>query len=144
MSFSYTGNPSSSDKDAVRFHIRDTVAATKEFEDEEILYMLSTKGSVRGAVVLALKTLAAKYATAVDKAVGDLRLSLSQKHAQYMALIGEFEAEVAMVAIPFAGGISRASKDTYEDDSDRVKPRFTKTVNDYDDIYTQDSYGREE
>lgn len=50
----------------------------------------------------------------------------------------------AMVAIPFAGGISRASKDTYEDDSDRVKPRFTKTVNDYDDIYTQDSYGREE
>lgn len=144
MSFSYSGNPANSDLDAVRFLIQDIVVSTKEFEDEEILYLLATKGSVRSAAVLALKTLAAKYATAVDKAVGDLRLSLSQKHAHYMAMIAEYEAEVAMVAIPFAGGISRASKDTYEDDTDRVRPRFTKTVNDYDDIYTQDSYGREE
>lgn len=137
MSFSYTGDPSSSDKDAVRFLIRDTVAASKEFEDEEILYMLTTKGDVRSAAVLALKTLAAKYATAVDKAVGDLRLSLSQKYDHYLSLIKQFEGEAMLVAVPFAGGISVASKDTYEQDSDRVKPRFTKTLHEYDAIYTQ-------
>lgn len=137
MSFSYSGDPSSSDKDAVRFLIRDTVAATKEFEDEEILYMLATKGNPRSAAVLALKTLAVKYADKVDKAVGDLRLSLSQKHAQYLAMIKQFEGEVILVAVPYAGGISVADKDSYEDDSDRVKPRFTKSLHEYDTTYTQ-------
>ena len=143
MSFSYSGDPSASDKDAVRFLIRDTVAATKEFEDEEIAYMLTTKGSVKGATLLALKTLAAKYATAVDKAVGDLRLSLSQKYDHYLSLIKQYEAEVMMVAIPFAGGISQASKEVYENDSDRIRPRFTKDLHEYDDIY-QDGDGRED
>lgn len=140
MSFSYSGDPSASDKDAVRFLIRDTVAATKEFEDEEIAYMLTTKGSVNGAALLALKTLASKYATAVDKAVGDLRLSLSQKYEHYLSLIRQFEGEVAMVAVPFAGGISEASKEIYENDSDRVKPRFLKTTH----VYVQDGDGRED
>jgi len=137
MSFSYSGDPSASDKDAVRFLIRDTVASTKEFEDEEIAYMLTTKGDVRSAAILALKTLAAKYATAVDKAVGDLRLSLSQKYEHYVDLIRQYEKEAVLVAVPYAGGISVADKDTYEQDSDRVKPRFTKSLHEYDAIYTQ-------
>ena len=144
MSFSYSGDPASSDKDAVRFLIQDTVASSKEFEDEEITYMLTTKGNVRSAAILALKTLASKYATAVDKAVGDLRLSLSQKYDHYVSLIKQFEGEAAMVALPFAGGISVSNKETYEADSDRVQPRFTKTLHDYDDDYTQDGDGRED
>lgn len=139
MSFSYSGDPAASDKDAVRFLIRDTVASTKEFEDEEIAYMLTLKGDVRSAAVLALKTLAAKYATAVDKAVGDLRLSLSQKYDHYLSLIKQYEGEAMLVAVPFAGGISVSSKETYENDSDRVKPRFTKGLHEYGTTYTQDS-----
>ena len=30
--------------------------------------------------------------------------------------------------LPFAGGISKATKKTEEDDSDRVKPKFTKDL----------------
>lgn len=142
MSFSYSGNPADSTLDEVRFLIRDTVASSKEFEDEEILYMLAQKGNPRSAAVLALKTLAAQYATAVDKAVGDLRLSLSQKYDHYVDLIKQYESEAAMVAVPFAGGISKASKEAYENDSDRVEPRFTKSLHEYDDFY-QDTYGRE-
>ena len=139
MTWSYSGDPSASDKDAVRFTIQDTDSSDQQMSDEEVNWLLTEYGSVRAAAIAAARTLAAKYARSVDKAVGDLRLSLSQKHAHYQSLVAQLEKSSAIIAIPWAGGISAADKQAYEDDSDRVRPKFGKNLHEYDPSSYDDS-----
>lgn len=131
MTWTYSGDPSVSNKDAVRFSIGDTNSSAQQLQDEEINWLLTVHGSVRAATIAAARTLATKYAGLVDKAVGDLRLSLSQKHKGYLEVIKQLEANAALVAIPFAGGISADDVQNRDEDDDRVKPRFTRDLHEY-------------
>lgn len=138
MTWSYSGDPSQSDKDAVRFLIQDTDENDQQMSDEEINWLLTENGSSRNTAVAACRVLAARYAGKVDKAVGDLRLSLSQKHQHYLALIKELKSGVTLTAVPYAGGISVADKTSYEDDSDRVNPAFRRDLHAYNEIGDDD------
>lgn len=127
MTFTYSGNPGASDRDAVRFLIGDTDANDPILQDEEIDYLLADTGSVNGAALSAARSIWAKFARLVDKAVGDLRISYSQRASHYQQLIRQLEQRAAIrKAVPFAGGISKASKDSIRQDSDRVPPRFSR------------------
>lgn len=82
--------------------------------------------------------LAAEAAAKVDKSVGDLSLSLSQQNQQYLALANQMRQRLAAVAVPFAGGISIADKDTRAADSDRVAPAFTRSLHEHDGLVEDD------
>lgn len=127
MSWSYSGDPSSSDRDAVRFLIGDTDTSDQQLSNEEITWLLTDAGSVHGAAIAAARALLAKFARLVDEAVGPYRISLSQRRDAYASLIADLEKRLALrVGTPIAGGISRARKQTVEEDSDRVVPAFTR------------------
>ena len=79
MSWTYSRDPSVSDRDKVRFLIGDTDVDDQLISDEEIDWLLTEESSVTSASVRACETVAAKFARLADKSVGDLRLSLSQK-----------------------------------------------------------------
>jgi hypothetical protein len=108
MTWAYSDDPSSSDKDAVRFMVGDTNQADQQVTDEEINFFLETKGlSVGWAAVAIARHLAAKYARAVDKAVGTLRLSYSQRRNAYRALAADLANEAGkrtVVPEVFVGG----------------------------------------
>jgi len=140
MTWTYAGNPAASNTAAVRFEIGDTDSTDPLITDEEIAYLLTQNGTVSLAAVAACEAIAAKFARMVDKAVGDLRLSASQKHAQYLALAATLKRKGALKnAMPYSGGISIADKQANESDTDRVPPPFTITQFDVPGIYNGQS-----
>jgi hypothetical protein len=79
VTFSYSGNPSSSTRDLVRFLVQDTASATKVFENEELDYLVTTWTDGYAAAVAAADIAAVKFSREADysKSVGNLSLSES-------------------------------------------------------------------
>lgn len=127
MAWSYSGNPSSSSRDSVRFLSGDTNSQDPQLQDSEVDFLVSTYGNIFKAAAYACKDIAAKYARLVDKAVGDLRISYSQRQRSYDELSKDLLRQSAnRSALPQAGGISVADKKNNELDPDTVQPSFTK------------------
>jgi len=89
MAWSYSGDPTSSQRDEVRFLIGDVDEGEPLLSDEEIGYLLSKTGDVRRAAAQAARAIAARFSRQVDEAVGDIRLSLSKRAEQYWRLAAE-------------------------------------------------------
>lgn len=137
MTWSYSGDPSSSNQDAVRFAIGDTDSTDQLMTDEEIAYLL-TGSTVTAASIAACEALAAKFARQVDRSVGNLSLSSSQRAKQFTELAATLRRRTGYLARPYAGGISVADKETRDLDTDRVKPVFSRSQHRFD----YDSYER--
>ena len=133
MTWTYSGDPSANNRDAVRFAVGDTDTADQQLSDEEIAYLLIDAGGVKSAAIAAIRSLIAKFARAVDKSVGDLSVSYSQRLEHYKTLEKTLRADLGIRrATPYAGGISIADKTTDKLDTDRLDPAFFK------DQFTQD------
>jgi hypothetical protein len=129
MSWRYSGDPADSSGDMVRFLVGDTNTTDQQITDEEIAWLLTEESTVYLAAAAAARAIGAKYARQVDKAVGDLRLSASQRAAHYRDLAATLTRRAQIAgAVPFAGGISAASKQTLNDDTDRVRPAFSRDM----------------
>jgi hypothetical protein len=79
MAWTYSGDPTSSDRDKVRFLIGDTDTNDQLLQDGEIDYLITLKGSAEGAAYQACATLMAKYAREVDYAIGPEKAQASQR-----------------------------------------------------------------
>lgn len=128
MAFTYDGDPAGSDLAALRFSIGDTDSNDQQFQDAELTYLLTTYGSVEKASVEAVTRLIAKYARLVDKAVGDLKMSYSQRVKQYKTLLAERRRELLLAkgGGVVAGGLSKTRKRSVAQDTDRVEPAFER------------------
>lgn len=94
MGFSYSGDPSASDLDYVRFKIDDTVVALggvkpggANIEDEEINAIIAVEDTVNMAIASVFETLAAAWARYVDTKIGsrDEKTSKVTEHYQAQA-----------------------------------------------------------
>jgi hypothetical protein len=122
--FSYSGNPSASDLDALRFAIMDVDSADPQLSDAELNYLLTQKGSVQAAAIAACQRLITKYSRFVDSRFGPSSEANSQRVTMYKTTLAELRREAGTSCVPFAGGISKSSKDAYNADNDRVAPFF--------------------
>jgi len=111
----------------IRLLIGDIDTSDELFSDAQITSLESLYGGVYATAAAACNALAAKFAREVDATVDDVRASNSQKYEHYVALAKTLSMQAArnIGATPYAGGISRSDKQTYETDSDRVEPAFT-------------------
>lgn len=139
MTWSYSGDPATSDKDAVRYLIGDTDEDNPLVEDEEIDYTLSIENNVIRASAMVAESIAGKFSRKADRTIGDYSESFSQIHQQYLSLAEKLRRQSkfknSFKAIPFAGGISRSDKKETKEDSDREKPSFKKGMMDNDISY---------
>ena len=124
MTWGYA-SPLSGDRDKIRTYIGDTDTTEQLLSDEQIAFALEEEGTVRSASALAAEWISALFARKADKSVGDLSISYSQRAAQYAALAVRLRGRSSRLVLPYFGGISETTKDTREDDTDRVKPAFT-------------------
>lgn len=136
MTWSYSHDPATSDKDAVRFLVGDTDSSEQLISDEEIQFALKEEPNVRRAAAFVARAIAAKFAREADRSVGDLRIAYSQRSRGFYDLADRLEADASrrtnvLRAMPYAGGISVADKESVEDDTDRVRPSFAKGMHDY-------------
>ena len=126
MAFNYSGDPTSSTRDEVRFLIGDTDSTDAQLQDLEVDYLLSKYTTAAKAALAACLALASRYARLCDKAVGDLRISYSQRQKQYLDLARELGRRTPIR--PWAGGLSSAGKDAANDDTDRIVPAFQRDL----------------
>lgn len=143
MGWTYSGDPRTSPRDQIRFLVGDTVEAQPEISNEEISYFLEKFQGVFLPASYAAATLGAKYARSVDKGVGSMHLSASQKSKAYFDLAkylrqqaidnGEpGSASGGFAPIPYAGGITVSDKERVNDNSDRVQPFFSRRLGQVD------------
>lgn len=140
MSWSYSGDPSASNSDNVRFLIGDTDITDQQLTNEEITAMLTAHGSVYPAAIACLEALVAKYARKVDKSMGDLSISYGRLADNYRSMLTDLRRRATIeTCTPYAGGISISDKETDEEDSDRVAPTFSVGMHDSEPSNDEDS-----
>jgi len=133
MTWTYTGDPAANTRDEVRFLVGDTDKDDALVQDEEINYAIGVESSTLRAAVRVSRAIAAHYARAVEKQVGDLKIKAGEKYKNYLDIMKALEEEAAGSipgASPFAGGISTSQKETQENNSDRVAPYFSRDMMD--------------
>jgi hypothetical protein len=121
MSWTYSGDPSSSPKDAVRFEIPDTEEASPLLQDEEIEYALTQEGeSVLAAAAHCCEQLARKLSLQADTAIGSVKANYKDAAKNMAARAEDLRKRASGRHAPFAGGISRSEKEAREAETDRV------------------------
>lgn len=130
--WTYSGDPSATSRDAVRFLVGDTDTADQQSSDEEIAYAIAQSATTRGAAAILAEALVAKYARLTSKSVGDLSINYAQRQEHYAVLAKRLRTDESIRgAIPYCGGISVSDKETVEDDTDRIKPAFRRGMHDH-------------
>ena len=125
MTFTYSDTDITTDLAKVRLLIGDTVSPG-DLTDEEINFFLTTYTTVGPAAVASVRALIANFAGVVDKAVGDLKITASQKFKHYVAMLPVIEA-AASATDPlemYSGGIQVSEEDTDDADTSISQPRF--------------------
>ena len=130
MAFTWTGNPAASTIEKIRWEIDDTDSTNPKFQDAEISYAFDEEHSVYAAAARLCDQLATKYASAVDRSLGPLRVSLSQKVDFYANRAKELRKRGAKYATPYVGGISKDKEELFEDDTDLNQPYFEMGIHD--------------
>ena len=112
MSWSYSGDPASSDKDAVRFWVQDTDQSVPLLSDEEIDYLLSMwtpqYGSVIFVAAMAAEVIAAKYTGEVSVAADGVSVQVGDLSARFQLLAQRLRAQYkneSAGAEPFLTGV---------------------------------------
>jgi len=121
MTFTYSGDPTTSTRNKVRFLINDTDATDVLFSDEELDYLSGEWGTnvyeiARGACEVLIARFS-RLADSSSKSVGDISVSesYSAKIAQYQALADSFLARRLRKAPP----TMRANADSLLSTDDR-------------------------
>lgn len=139
MTWSYSGDPASSDTDAVRFLVGDTDTNDQLVENEEIDYALSQSTTVYGAAALTCRAIAALFSRDVDTSLSGGEYSESQRAEHYRNLAERFDSmsqnaplrSGASAPVPFVGGVRRTEMETVREDDNRVRPEFRRGMFDY-------------
>ena len=107
MTWSYSGDPTVSKLDAVRFEFGDTDSDDKLLQDEEINYTLSIESDICGAAARCCEVLARKFARQADFSLGPQRVSASQRSEAFTRLGRELRSRVASSNPPYLGGADK-------------------------------------
>lgn len=124
--WTYSGDPSVSDRDQVRFAIQDTVEATPLFNDPEIDFMLTQYPNWALAAGALCRQLGAKFSAQVtNKRVGDLSISYRDRAAFYLDLAEQLTAQGETMGVTiYAGGTSKADMAAVDANPDKAFQPF--------------------
>jgi hypothetical protein len=113
MTWNYSGDPSASLRDTVRFLIGDTDPADPLISDEEIGYALTKFAKPELAGAIALRSLAAKWARIGTSAVGELSVDKRTSVQEFVARANELDpARLTMLSsfpVPISGTTDRTA-----------------------------------
>jgi len=125
MSFSYD-NTLAEDRDRVRFELSDTDSDDPLVEDEEIDYALTQNSNVLRVAANIAESIAVQLGRRPSVTLAQAGLSAKEQHDHYIQLAKDLRARASSSGgAVFAGGISKADRETREADTDRVQPAFT-------------------
>jgi hypothetical protein len=127
MAWTYSGDPASSDRDAVRFYVGDTNTTEQLLQDAEVDFVLAQVATPLAAAARCARAIASKMAMLVDEKFESIDNKFSQRAKAFTSLAGQLEREVKRqggLGTPVAGGISVMAVEAARSDTDRVRPAF--------------------
>lgn len=127
MAFGYD-NQLTTDKDQVRFLIRDTNSARPFFQDEEIVWAISQAPNIYIAGAELCEQLLLSAGGVKSKKIGDFAISYDPSF--YRMLAGSLRARGMGNQMPYAGGISQSDKQIQQGDTDAVQPSIMRRLDD--------------
>lgn len=131
MTWTYQGNPSANNRDAVRFLCGDTNEADQLITDEEIAYLVANQPGNLAAAAAACDAIAAKLARkegSVSRRSGSISTSGAQAYATRAK---ELRRQASMSSEWFFGGQTKSGKETLKSDTDAVQPHFAVGQDDH-------------
>jgi hypothetical protein len=102
--WSYSGDPSESAKDQVRFLIGDTDEDHQLLWDEEILSLTAQYTNAYWAAGIAANTLAARFAPTTEEKLGDWSGAYQQRYDHFLQLSKDMKEIAIRQGKPFFGG----------------------------------------
>lgn len=130
MTWTYGGNPSTSDRDEVRYLVGDTDSTDELTSDEEIAYAIAEAGNNKLAAAMVAEAIAAKFARDVDVKNGPAQEWASQRYKHYHTKAAELRRRSNASVKPRFGGQSLSTKDTLNSSSDVPQPYFRRGMSD--------------
>jgi hypothetical protein len=129
----WTYNPAlTTNKDKVRFLVRDVDSAKPLLQDEEILGILEMESAARRAAATCAESLAAHFGQLATTLVDDLGVTVTyaDRAAFFTGLAMKLRNRANIAVAPTAGGITISSKQVQADNTDRVQPAFRRELHD--------------
>lgn len=131
----YSGDPSDSPQDAIRFLLGDIDNADLLLEDNEVTYLYDEAGDVFRAAADGAERIAAKLAREIDTTAEGNNYRGSQLFAHYNELAVKLRAiadrELRRGVKPYVGGISHNERKKDDADADLIKSYFRSHEHDY-------------
>lgn len=96
MSWSYSGDPTSSDVDAVRFFVQDTNTDDQLLSDEEISFLIthwSEYDSMIFVAAMAAETIASKFAREITVSADGVSVGTNELQQKYLSLAKQLRAQ---------------------------------------------------
>lgn len=139
MPWTYSGDPSAADKDAVRFEIQDTTESSPLLQDAEVEWAIlsettvaagvpttMTIGNVYRAAARCLEVLSRLFAAQADTQIGSLKATYSKQSQVYSQRATDLRLKAQGMNAPYVGGLSETEKRGFQQDTDLVQPSFTR------------------
>lgn len=130
MAWTYSGDPSASDRDHVRFLIGDVDSSEQLLTDEEIAFALTEEPAPRLAAASCCDAIVAKWSRQVDTGMLSLNVNASQRIQNYRTLAAKLRADHYKRITPRFLGQSIGTKDTLAGDTDVPQPAFATGMHD--------------
>lgn len=151
--YTYSGDPSLSDTDAVRSEIRDVNSNAWLLSNEEIDFYILDENQVAATSPTALtaqtlyspaarccEVIAQAFLQQADTQIGQLKITSTKRADQYLARALTLRDKAQSYAPPYAGGQSQSEKENFNSDADAVPPAFTRTEWDSPYVGSQDGF----
>lgn len=117
----------STDLAKVRFLVGDTDTNFQQLSDEEINSLISQYSSVLRSSIQAIKGLISKYSFKNNETVGKISVNYDNVIKALSDRLKQLELEALNSGLGiYAGGISKTIRETIEDNTDIIKPFFTR------------------
>jgi len=129
--WTYSGNPASSTRNAVRFYLGDTNTNDQQISDEELDFLIALYPIDIIAAYYAATSISQRYAGAVQsKSIDGLSITYGDRYKHYsslaMSLLSHAALHGSSIARPYAGGISISDYIEVQNDPDRLAPAFSR------------------
>lgn len=128
--FTYSGDPSKSLKDEVRFLVGDTAKSRALFDDREIVYQTVKTPNPRLAAAELLEAKAAEFSSQADLRVGDVSKAFGKIAENMRMSAAVLRREALKRAVPFFGGLTKSGKVELESRTDDIQPAFSIGMSD--------------
>jgi hypothetical protein len=135
--FTYTGNPSESNIDAVRLEIGDVSPNQFELGDEEIQYALTKEGTVSKAAARCCEMLAAKYSKKDSMRAGSVQADKQNISLKYRSMAKIFRARGTRATSFVMPAASLSDKSDNELAVDQPQPSFKRGIHSNPDVSQQ-------